>query len=224
MGQGLGRLYIQLVEELFALNMKWICYSLLFRVSEERVVLLNENLSGMITSVIQDSMLDSVILSVAYLVDTPKDAFKLERFRSKLKESDAGQELQHDLDDLISFTKDTVKDLRDNHLAHHNYSIYSSEDRSYKYPVYGNIDKVCEMCHDFTNALALRYRVPPFTCHYKTYELKVESFFCKLTGEKLTLKRLSKKRSEWEHLRPLLYRFFPQSQVIEVEQEETEKL
>lgn len=214
MGEELGTLYIQLVEELFTLNMKWIAYSLLFRVTEERVALLNENLSGFVTEVIQDSMLESVVLSIAYLGDTNKQAFRLGRLVEPLKNNDVDNEIRTDLNNLITLTRDTAEYLRNNHIAHHNNEIYSSTDKSFKYPMYEKIDEVLDEAQSFINELSLYYELEPFTCGYKSYAGKVSRFFLELSGElskddKYGLKLWNKKRQEWEHLQPTLDRFMP---------------
>lgn len=214
MSEELGTLYIQLIEELFILNMKWIAYSLLFRVTEERVVLLNENLSGFITEIIQDSMLESVVLSIAYLGDTNSQAFRLGRFVGPLTNNDVDKKIRADLNNLITLARDTSQKLRNDHIAHHNNEIYSSTDKSFKYPMSEKIDEVLDKSQAFINELALFYGLEPFNCGYKNYAGKVSRFFLELSGDlakddKYGLKLWNEKRQEWEHLKPTLDRFMP---------------
>lgn len=212
MGQDLGTLYIELLEELLTLNMKWIVYSLLFRVNKERIDLLNENLSGLVTVTIQDSLLDSIIFSVSYLGDSNKQSFRLGRFVEPLKNSNVNKEIRADLDSLMLLARDTAKDLRDNHIAHHNHEIYSSLNKSFEYSTNEMIDNVLDKAHLFINELALFYQIQPFSCSYKDYAGKIARFFCELSGEltkddKFGLKLWNKKRQDWKHLQPTLDRF-----------------
>lgn len=214
MGEELGSLYIQLLEELFTLHMKWITFSQFFRVNEERVKTLNDALSGSIAVIIEDALLDSTLLSVSYLGDTNRKAFKLEKFKNPLEVNEVDKEIQEELDDLIVLTRETSKDLRNNHIAHHNYALYISKDRDFQYPLSETIDEILDKSQKFANDLALWYGIPPFNIYYPTYEGKVSKFFYLLSGDmtkddKFGLKRMNRSKEELEHLRSVLDRFKP---------------
>lgn len=209
MGEGLGNLYLQLVSELIALDMKWRSYCLLFRVNEERVALLNEWLSGEIASFIQESMLDSVVLSISIISDNSKSAFSIKKFPTKMESARdiIPIELLKAYEDAMETASSAVKQIRDKHIAHHCWAIYASSDVSYVYPTYEKVDEVCKKYHFFANAVAEYWNVSPPNFCTKSPENTVERFFCRLSGENFNFRTLMSKKHEWEYLADLFGSF-----------------
>ncbi len=209
MGEGLGNLYLQLVSELAALDMKWRFYCLLFRVNEERVALLNEWLSGEIASFVQDSMLDSVILSISFVSDNSRSAFSIKKFPAKMERAKDGipSGLFRICDDAAKTALDAVKSIRDNHIAHHNRALYALNDVHHAYPTYEKIDEICKKYHLFANTLAKYWDVNQFELRTESFENKVERFFCRLSDEDFNSERIMSKRHEWEYLSDLFEGF-----------------
>lgn len=202
MGEGLGNLYLILVSNLFNLDMDWRFYCILFRVSKERVDLLNKWL-GAISARIQDSMLNNIVLSIARICDyRSKDTSSIKRFIGKMKnlENAIPQELFDLCDDAYAFGSDAVKDLRDKHIAHQNYAIFKDK-QGYTFPPYVKIDDIVLKLHRFSNTLADYFEVQRFNPIVpKNYENEAERFFCKLSDEEFDWEHICGVRHHWDFI------------------------
>lgn len=202
MGEGLGNLYLILVSNLFNLDMDWRFYCILFRVSKERVDLLNKWL-GAISARIQDSMLNNIVLSIARICDhRSKDTSSIKRFIGKMQnlENAIPQELFDLCDDAYAFGSDAVKDLRDKHIAHQNYAIFKDK-QGYTFPPYVKIDDIVLKLHCFSNTLADYFKVQRFNpIVTKHYENEAERFFCKLSDEEFDWKHICGVRPHWDFI------------------------
>jgi len=120
MGEDLGKIFHALWQEVAWLFAKWGEYVELFGTKPSRIELVNKA-SPLFFGIVQDSLWEDVILSIARLTDPPKTAGKENLTIRRLPELVTSVDLKTGLDQLIQFSiqaTDFCRDWRNRRIAH----------------------------------------------------------------------------------------------------------
>ncbi|AZO68939.1 MULTISPECIES: AbiU2 domain-containing protein [unclassified Mesorhizobium] len=122
MGQDLGAIYAELVQELSQIHLVWDQYKILFGTKKSRVDLLNEA-AGSFFRIVQDSIFDQVLLAISRLTDRPTVAghqtLTVRRLADIIPDTTVANAVRAKVD-LAVKAEEFCRDWRNNRIGHNN--------------------------------------------------------------------------------------------------------
>ncbi len=125
MGQELGEVFAEVVQELWRIHMKWHEYVVLFGTKESRIDLMNEA-APRFFGVLESSLWEDVMLSIARLVDKPQVAGKETLSIKRIPALIADSYLAKDVVALVAKSLDATepcRDWRNRRIAHNDLNL-----------------------------------------------------------------------------------------------------
>ncbi|MCZ7649452.1 MAG: hypothetical protein M5U26_30045 [Planctomycetota bacterium] len=170
LGSDLGPLYHALYTEVVWLHAKWLQYRQLFGHSAQRIDLLNR-VAGHLVRIVQDTLWEDVLLSLARLTDRPeigkRPNLTLQRLSGAISDVRLAQDVGRLVDDVLAKVA-FARDWRNRHLAHRDLDL--ALDRAQ--PLEG-----ASRAHVETALLSIRAVMNRIAHHYWKSETVYERFF-----------------------------------------------
>lgn len=125
MGHELGEVFAEVVQELWRIHMKWHEYVVLFGTKESRIDLMNEA-APRFFGVLESSLWEDVLLSIARLADNPQVAGKETLSVKRIPALIADPGLAKDVAGLVAKSLDAAqpcRDWRNRRIAHNDLNL-----------------------------------------------------------------------------------------------------